>query len=360
MKAFRSLLVAGLKEFARDRMALFWTLLFPLIFIFIFGIAFSEADSGTFDVGLVLQEDGPQAAELEQFLGHVPVIDVHKGSREQELEALQEGDRRAVIVVPEGLSQAVANKEPIELEVHYDESQMNTAQIVLSIIQQVVGAAEQQFTGRQEILKIKTVSTQAKRLRQIDYFVPGVLAMSLMQTGLFGAMTLVSLRERKILKRLGATPLSRRSLIMAQVAQRLITSVFQAAVILVVGNVVFSVEVGSQIPLLIAFVLLGSAAFISMGFVVASFARTEEGGMALVQVIQFPMMFLSGIFWPIEFMPAWIRPVIDALPLTYLGDAMRQVMVDATPILSLRADALILTGWLVVSLFVAFRFFRWE
>lgn len=360
MKAFRSLLVAGLKEFARDRVALFWTLFFPLIFIFLFGIAFSEADIGTFSIGLVLQDDDAKALEFKQFLSFVQVFELHEGSLEEEMAELEDGSRQAVIVVPEGLSQALADEQPLDVQVHYDESQINTAQIVLSIIDQVIRAAEQQFTGRQPILQVETISTQAKYLRQIDYFVPGVLAMSLMQTGLLGSMVLVSLRERRILKRLGATPLSRRSLILAQVIQRLIISVFQAAVILIVGNLVFNVELGERIPLLIGFVLLGSAAFISMGFVVASFARTEEGGIALVQIIQFPMMFLSGIFWPIEFMPAWIRPLIDTLPLTYLGDAMRQVTVEATPIVSLQADTLILVGWLIVSLLVAFRFFRWE
>jgi len=360
MKPFRSLLVTGLKEFARDRMALFWTLLFPLIFIFLFGIAFSETDIGTFSIGLVLQDDDAKALEFKQILSFVQVFELHEGRLEEEMAELKDGNRQAVIVVPEGLSQALVDEHPLDVQVHYDESQFNTAQIVLSIIDQVIRAAEQQFTGRQPILKVEAVSTQAKRLRQIDYLVPGVLAMSLMQTGLFGSMVLVSLRERRILKRLGATPLSRRSLILAQVVQRLIISVFQAAIILIVGNLVFNVELGDRIPLLVGFVLLGAAAFISLGFVVASFARTEEGGMALVQIIQFPMMFLSGIFWPIEFMPAWIRPLIDALPLTYLGDAMRQVMVEATPIVSLQTDTLILMGWLAVSLFAAFRFFQWE
>jgi ABC-2 type transport system permease protein len=98
-----------------------------------------------------------------------------------------------------------------------------------------------------------------------------------------------------------------------------------------------------------------------MGYLVAAFTRTEAAGTAIVQVIQFPMMFLSGIFWPIEMAPDWLRPVIYFMPLTYLGDALRQVMVEGSSALfPLSVDAAVLTGWLVVCLAIAFRYFRWE
>jgi ABC-2 type transport system permease protein len=195
----------------------------------------------------------------------------------------------------------------------------------------------------------------------MDFFVPGVVSMSLMQLGIFGSLTMVSLRERKILKRLGATPLPRRTLVLSQVVLRLLISVVQAFIILTVGRLVFDVQVGNQIPIMLVFILLGGLAFVAMGYLVASFARTEAAGQAIVQVIQFPMMFLSGIFWPLEFAPDWLEPVIKVMPLTYLGDALRQVMVEgSSKLFPLPVDAAILTGWLLVSLFVAFRFFRWE
>jgi ABC-2 type transport system permease protein len=172
---------------------------------------------------------------------------------------------------------------------------------------------------------------------------------------------MVSLRERKILKRLGATPLPRRTLVLSQVILRLIIAFVQTVIILTVGRLVFDVQVGNQIVLMAIFIVLGGLSFVAMGYLVASFARTEAAGQAIVQVIQFPMMFLSGIFWPIEFAPDWLRPVVHVMPLTYLGDALRQVMVEgSTKMFPLPLDALILIGWLLVSLSVAFRFFRWE
>jgi ABC-2 type transport system permease protein len=195
----------------------------------------------------------------------------------------------------------------------------------------------------------------------MDFFVPGVVAMSLMQLGIFGSLTMVSLRERQILKRLGATPLPRRTLVLSQATMRLLIAVVQTFIILTVGRVAFDVQVGDQFVLMLAFILLGGLSFVAMGYVVASFARTEAAGTAIVQVIQFPMMFLSGIFWPIEFAPDWLEPVIKLMPLTYLGDALRQVMVEgSSKLFSLPLDAAVLTGWLVVSLAIAFRYFRWE
>ena len=110
----------------------------------------------------------------------------------------------------------------------------------------------------------------------------------------------------------------------------------------------------------IGLVLLGALTFISIGYLAVSRARTTEGAMPIIQLIQFPMLFLSGIFFPIDFMPDFIRPVIQAMPLTYLGDAFRQVMVQATPLHPLWLDATVLAGWLVVSMALSIRFFRWE
>ena len=100
--------------------------------------------------------------------------------------------------------------------------------------------------------------------------------------------------------------------------------------------------------------------FLAIGYVIASYARTEDTANALTSIVQFPLMFLSGIFFPIEFMPDWLRPVAAVMPLTYLGDALRQTMVGGAPMVPLPVDVLVLTGWLLVCLAVSARYFRWE
>lgn len=198
------------------------------------------------------------------------------------------------------------------------------------------------------------------QLRQIDYLLPGILAMVLMQLGLFGAMRLVNLRERKILKRLGVTPLPRSLLIGSEVATRLLMALAQTISIVICGRLLFDVAIVGGWWSLLAIVLLGGAVFVSLGYMLVCFARTEESGQGILQLAQFPMMFLSGIFFPVSVMPSFLQPVIKAIPLTYLGDALRQVMTGASPLYNLYTDIGVLLAWMVVSIIVAIRFFQWE
>jgi ABC-2 type transport system permease protein len=279
---------------------------------------------------------------------------------------LRNADRKAVIIFPAGFAERVDERLNGEgpmasVEVHFDASQTTSAQIVTQIISGVLDEYDRQLSGLQRLIEPNLVSITAEAFGYMDYFVPGVISMSLMQLGIFGALTMVSLRERKILKRLGATPLPRRILVSSQVVLRLIIAVVQTIIILTVGRLMFDVKLTNQAVLMLAFILLGGLTFISMGYLVASFARTEAAGTAIVQVIQFPMMFLSGIFFPIELAPDWLRPVIHVMPLTYLGDALRQVMVEgASKLFPLWVNSAVLAGWLIVCLLIAFRHFRWE
>jgi ABC-2 type transport system permease protein len=141
---------------------------------------------------------------------------------------------------------------------------------------------------------------------------------------------------------------------------RLLIAIVQTAIIVGVGSAVFNVQVAGSWLLIGAFVLLGSLTFIALGYVIASFASSEESANGMTSVVQFPLMFLSGTFFPIDAMPDALRTVARAMPLTYLGDALRQVMVNGTPFSPLWVCLAVLVGWLVVCFGVAARFFRWQ
>ena len=361
MRAFWRLLVANLKEFARDRTALFWMLAFPVFFIFVFGSIFSGEEGTTFPIGLVVEDSGPAGRELAQAFERVPALKVERGDRQGELEALKEGDRRAVVVLPQGLSEAIGGRQPLDIAVYCDASDRTTTQVVLSILRQVVEEADRQISGAPRLLSVSEQTILSDRLRNIDYLLPSVLAMALMQLGIFGtALPLISLRERQVLRRLSATPLPRSTLLAAVVVQQLITAVIQTALILTIGSLVYGVQVVGSWPLLAGLVALGGTTFIALGFFVAAISPTEESGHAIAQLINFPMLFLSGIFLPVEAMPKWLRPVAEAMPLTYLGDAMRQVMVGASAVHPIWLDGVVLVGWLALCVAISVRFFRWE
>jgi ABC-2 type transport system permease protein len=203
-------------------------------------------------------------------------------------------------------------------------------------------------------------TVQTENLNFISYFVPSILALSVMQVGIFAAVPLVADREKGILKRLSATPLRRWQLVGSNTLMRLLIALVQTVIIVGVGVAFFGVEVSGSLLLALAFVALGAVTFLALGYVLASFTRTEEAANGITQVVQFPMMFLSGVFFPIEAMPQFLQSIARLIPLTYLADALRQVMVGGTAFAPLWVCAVVLLGWLVVCFAIAARKFRWQ
>jgi ABC-2 type transport system permease protein len=356
LRVLYKLLAADIKQFGRERAALFWTFAFPIFFILIFGAVFSGGDDITFDVGLVVNDNSPVAQQLTGALQQVPPFKLNIGNESAELEALRKGDRRAVIVVPSGFGETIAQGGSAKVDVYYDPTQSSSAQVLLPIITQVL----QSFGQAPPLIQVNPVTLQTHDIRPVDYLVPGILSMALMQLGIFAAMPLVVERENRVLKRLGATPLRRSTLILSTVVFRLLIAIGQAALIIIVARLAFHVPMMGNWFYLAGMIILGTLTFLSMGYMVSAFAKTQETAMPLLMVIQFPMMFLSGIFFPVEMMPGFMRPIMDALPLTYLGDSFRQIMVESSAIHSHLINAGVLGGWFVVCLLVAVRFFKWE
>jgi ABC-2 type transport system permease protein len=224
----------------------------------------------------------------------------------------------------------------------------------------VVSTTNQQISGVPPALTVAGKTLQTQAISQAAYFVPSILAMALMQLGIFASIPLVVQREKLILKRVSATPLSRATLVTSNVLMRLLIAAAQTALIVGIGAFLFGVSVVGNALVAVGFVALGALTFLAIGYIIAAWARTEETANAGTSIIQFPLMFLSGIFFPISFMPDWLQQVSAFLPLTYLADALRQTMVGGAAYASLAVDALVLGGWMLVCFVIAARFFRWQ
>ncbi|NLG84152.1 MAG: ABC transporter permease, partial [Firmicutes bacterium] len=255
---------------------------------------------------------------------------------------------------------ALAAGRPVAIRVIYDQSRAQTAQMLYSLIAGVLDGLEREMTRRPRLFTLSLTSYQTERRRQIDFLLPGILAMALMQLGIFGAFELLSLREQKVLKSLGATPLPRAMVLGAEVLVRLLLSLVQFGILIAIGVFLFEIKVTGNWLLILGLVLLGAATFITLGYMLITFARTMESGQGLAQLVQFPMMFLSGIFFPVEIMPKFMLPVVKAIPLTYLGDALRQVMVEMPGQYPLVLEVGVLAGWGLVCGLLALAFWRWE
>jgi len=360
LKVFQKVFIANLKEFYRDRSSIFWMIAFPLIFTFIFGLVFSGGNQATFSIGISSGQSTPITERLvEEFRG-IPTFRVSTGSLDDELDALKEGNRRLVLELPAITRSDLEERSTSEINVYYSKGEGETNRALLSAVKDILSGVERSITGERPLFTLIDSPLETRELTQFDYVMPGILAMALMQLGLFGVFQFMSLRENKVIRGLAVTPLPREILFESEVALRLLVAIFQTFLIVVVGRLVFGVELVGNLFLLAGLVFLGAGTFVSMGYMLASFTRSLEGGRNLIQTVQFPMMFLSGIFFPIEIMPGYIRPVVRAIPLTYLGDALRQVMVGFPPEYSLRVDVLVLSVWLIFSAVLAIRYWKWE
>lgn len=360
MNALLLLTAANIRSFMRDRAALFWTLAFPLIFVFLFGSIFSGGD-GRRTIGFADADGSARSAELRQAFASQPLVELVEGSEAELLEKMRSGDVSAVIVAPAGYGETVdAGARPATVTVYTDPSQSQGRGATLQLVGAVLAGVNQVASGRPPAVVPEERSVQTGDLSFISYLVPSILGMSLMQLGVFAAIPLVADREKLILKRLQATPLRRWQLVGSNVLMRLLIAIVQTAIIVGVGSAAFGVQVSGSWPAIGLLVLIGSLTFIALGYVIASFAPSEEAANGMTSVVQFPLMFLSGTFFPIDAMPDALQTVARAMPLTYLGDALRQVMVEGTPFSPLWVCVAVLAGWLVVCFGIAARFFRWQ
>ncbi len=364
MRTVMALYTANAREFMRDRMASLFTILIPIIFASFFGAIFSGDTAYQLRMGLVIEDSGPVGQQLMGSLTSPEaqkMLNVRLGSRNEELAALGNGGVQVVLVLPSGLSDSLTAGKQKSLEVFYDAGSQSSAGIGLGVVRNLLADINLSVQGLEPLLVAEEKAIQASRLRPVDFYVPSVLAMSMLWLGLFGTMIpLVQQREQQVLRRLSASPVSRLTLLTGQVSWRLTVGMVQAAVFLAVGAFALGVKIDGNWLLFASASVLGALVCISMGYLLAGLSRTVEGGAAVAQLVNFPMMFLSGIFFEASMLPPFLKPLMSIMPLTYLADAFRQTMVGYSALYPLWLDFTVLLGCLVIFVGLGLRFFRWE
>ena len=342
----------------RDRQAIFWNFALPVIFISIFGVL-NFGTFGSVDLGIVDEADNDVSRGFVEGLGKIDALDVSQGgSVASEREALAEGDRELVLVLPErfGVSETEA-----EVTLLYNEGRPQEFEVGRTIIRDALNDLNFEAAGVTRLFTIAAESATNRNFSYIDFLLPGVVAMSVMQTGLFSvAFGFLSMKKVGILRRLFATPVHPGTFLFAQVVTRLIVTLIQTLLLVATAVLFFDAEVVGNIASLLFLAIVGSAVFLSMGFAIAGRAKDENAAAPIANLVALPMMFLSGVFFSREFMPDVLQSVTDYLPLTYLADGMRSISSDGASLWSQGGNLLGLAAWFVVSFVVATRLFRWE
>ncbi|HYF65084.1 MAG TPA: ABC transporter permease [Herpetosiphonaceae bacterium] len=375
MKMFKELFLANWREFARDRTALFFTIAFPILFIVLFGLIFRTP--GKFDekVGIALEDQGPVGQQIAAMLEALPAgqpgqsaddnpfskLTFERGAQADLNARLLRGDIQALVVIPAGTSAAGAGGQTAAVQLQVDQSSQVFAPFMRGVLDEIVKRADPVASKVTPALRLEVKPVLADGLKAIDYLIPGILAMSIMQLGLFAtAQPMIALRTQGVLKRLGATPLPRTTLLMAYIALRLLIAMIQTAIIVVIGTLLFDVSMVGNWLALFGWLMLSTLMFIAIGFFIAAVAKTEESGNAITNLVNFPMLFLSGVFFQVNGMPAYLQPIIKALPLTYTVDALKQTMIGAPPVNGQLVNLGVQLAWLAAMTLLAVRFFRWD
>jgi ABC-2 type transport system permease protein len=359
MKSFVSTLYANLLMLLRNRTLLITSLGLALLSILVFGWLFGGDNTLRLRLGIVDQDASVTSQQVTAQLDASDSLKVSRGSRDDELQALRAGRRDAVIVIGDGFGAGLAQGHAV-MEVYYDQSNPVTQTATRMAIQSIVASLNAQISGRPSPLTLDERAVSVHNLRQIDWLAPGMIGMLLMYANLSVGAALVTWRKQGVLRRLAATPLRQSTLIGGQALARLLLSLAQAAVLIVVAMLVFKVQITGSLLALGAMITLGAMVMLSLGFVIGSFARNPELATSLTFLISFPMMFLGGSYFPTDGAPAFLAPIIKVLPLTYLNDALRQIINNGADLAAVRIDALALAAWMVAALLLSFRAFRWE
>lgn len=329
------------RGFAREPEALFWVFLFPVLLALALGIAFRARGPEVLPVGV---GPGPGAEWVQQVLDTDPGLRAEVLDVEQARAALRTG-QVAVVVLPD---------DPWVY--WYDPMRPDSR-----VARLAVNDALQRASGRAEAREVASREMSEKGSRYIDFLIPGLLGMNLMGTGVWSiGFNIVNARQKMLLKRMIATPMLKSHYLLAQILGRLIFLVLEVAVLLIVARFVFGVPLRGSLLTLGLVSLTGAMTFAGVGLLVASRARTVEGVSGLANFAMVPMWILSGIFFSTSRFPDFMQPLIQALPLTAVNDALRGVMLDGASLVGVGVEILIAAAWGVVCFVVALKLFRWS
>jgi ABC-2 type transport system permease protein len=372
VQAYWQLTLAQLRIFVRNRQVIFWSLMFPLFFMIMLG-SFIGGGGGVSLSGIVINEDGSALAkQLQANLNKSSVVTFagsdskqkKQPSLKQALDQLKNGDVQLVLVIPKGYGERVSNadlQQPASITYYYDETNRLTYETGRIFISQIVDQVSKGILDYKPIVTVAEKGMLSLQLEYIDFLVPGIVAMMIMSNNLNGvAGQIASWRERGILRRMQSTTLHASTFIAAQITARLALNGLQAVLVLVVGYFVFGTQVNGSWWLLLLFVVLGTLAFMSIGFIIAGLAKTPESAGPIAGFISFPLLFVGGIFFPIKDMPEILQPLIHSLPIAQLTTAMRQVMNVGADLGTLWPQLLYLTLWTIIAFMIASRTFKWE
>jgi len=368
---------SAIKMFLRNKQSLFFTLFMPVMIMVIFGfIGFDRVPK--IDMGIVANNPSQPTQQFIDQLKQISAFQVTTGTLDNERNALQKGERAVVIEIPDNLipdlvvgqgqpAPSAAQKQVAPqltkqtIAVLQNIGQQQQAQTATTILSQMLDKTTLAISQAPDLFEIKTEAINARNVKYIDFLLPGILAMAIMQMSVFSvAFVFADYKEKGILRRLIATPMKPYQFVTANVITRLLIALAQTAILIALGVLLLKAHVIGSYFLILLIAILGGIMFLGLGFTISGIAKTVDSVPAIANLIVFPMLFLSGIFFPTNAMPNWLQHVVQYLPLTYFANAMREVMANGAVFLDIWKDLAWMGGWVVVLITLAIFTFGFE
>ncbi|NOT08609.1 MAG: ABC transporter permease [Gemmatimonadales bacterium] len=338
------LVLTRLREFLREPEAVFWTFLFPILMTAGLGIAFRSKPADVAQVAVLAS--APAAAEVAERLTHDALVAAELLGDSASARALRTG-KVALVVVPRSAD---------SVEYRYDDTRPEGV-----AARRLVDDLLQRAAGRTDPVGVTEARVRERGSRYIDFVVPGLLGMGLLGSGVWGiGFSVVDARRRRLLKRMVATPMPKAAYLASFALARLVTLTLEAAVLVGFGAVAFGVPLRGSLAALALICLLSALMFGALGLLVAARPRTIEGASGLMNLAMVPMWVFSGVFFSSARFPPFIQPVVQALPLTAVNDALRANMLEGATLAQLAPELAIIAAWLVGCFVLALRLFRWQ
>jgi ABC-2 type transport system permease protein len=351
MSAFRALSLAIVKGFIRDKSSVFFAIIFPLMFLVLFGGIFSDQSQAKVDlvqVGEVsLVDDLPDEAR-QAF------DDTFEVERTDDLDA-------ALSEIRKGDADVAVEMQGDTLVAHYTQTDQVKAAITQGALQAFVDGTNVALSGQPPKYSLETERVEDKSLETIQFVTPGLLGWAVAMSSAFGAAaTLQGWRQSKLIRRLQLAPVSTRTVVGARVAVTVGIALTQMAIFIGIGAAAFGLTLTGSWWMAIPLLVVGTLCFMSLGLLAGAITKTTEGAVNAANFMVLPMAFLSGSFFPLDAAPSWLQAISLALPLRHLNDGMLDVMVRGEGASAALAPMGILAAFAVVVTLIAARLFRWE
>lgn len=353
----------NLRRLFRDRLALFFTFLFPLIFLFVFG-ALSRNNGVSLNIAVINRSNTQIAQNFVSSLDHQKVVKVDKNvtSFDKANEKMARGELDATVELPPDFGTSKTGTIPAGTAiVHFTQNNEQAAQALVPIMQAQFKELNTRYVKAPTPFTVISQRNNERSLSAFDYTFTGLLGFAILGAGIFGPMNVFpELKKMGILRRLHTTPLRVWQYFLSIMLGNAVTGLMSIAVMFLVALAVFNLKVVGSYWQLALFLIFGIVMILGIGLALGGWARNERQAAPLGNIIVFPMMFLTGVFFPRFLMPHWLQGITTYMPLTPVIDGARLIATEGKSLLDLGPQLGVMAVWLVIIYIIAFRVFRWE